>query len=50
MRRSGVLENGEVKPSQEGAMPGGPLSPLLSNSVLDALDQELEQRGLAFCR
>jgi RNA-directed DNA polymerase len=50
MLRSGVMENGEVKPSQEGAMQGGPLSPLLSNIVLDELDQELEQRGLAFCR
>ena len=31
-------------------MQGGPLSPLLSNIVLDELDQELEKRGLEFCR
>ena len=48
--RSGVMVNGVVKPSKEGAMQGGPLSPLLSNIVLDELDQELEQRGLEFCR
>ena len=34
----------------EGAIQGGPLSPLLSNIVLDELDQELEKRGLEFCR
>lgn len=50
MLRSGVMENGEVTPSREGAMQGGPLSPLLSNIVLDELDQELEKRGLEFCR
>lgn len=50
MLRSGVMENGKVTPSREGAMQGGPLSPLLSNIVLDELDQELEKRGLAFCR
>ena len=50
MLRSGVMINGVVNPSQEGAMQGGPLSPLLSNIVLDELDQELEKRGLAFCR
>jgi group II intron reverse transcriptase/maturase len=48
--RSGVMVNGVVNPSQEGAMQGGPLSPLLSNIVLDELDQELEKRGLEFCR
>jgi group II intron reverse transcriptase/maturase len=48
--RSGVMINGVVTPSQEGAMQGGPLSPLLSNIVLDELDQELEKRGLEFCR
>lgn len=48
--RSGVMINGVVNPSQEGAMQGGPLSPLLSNIVLDELDQELEKRGLEFCR
>lgn len=48
--RSGVMIHGVVNPSQEGAMQGGPLSPLLSNIVLDELDQELEKRGLEFCR
>lgn len=48
--RSGVMINGIVNPNKEGAMQGGALSPLLSNSVLDELDQELEQRGLEFCR
>jgi group II intron reverse transcriptase/maturase len=48
--RSGVMINGVVNPSKEGAMQGGPLSPLLSNIVLDELDQELEKRGLEFCR
>jgi RNA-directed DNA polymerase len=50
MLRSGIMINGVVSPSQEGAMQGGPLSPLLSNIVLDELDQELERRGLEFCR
>lgn len=48
--RSGVMINGVVNPSKEGAVQGGPLSPLLSNIVLDELDQELERRGLLFCR
>lgn len=50
MLRSGVMVNGVVNPSKEGTMQGGPLSPLLSNIVLDELDQELERRGLEFCR
>jgi RNA-directed DNA polymerase len=50
MLRSGIMINGVVNPSPEGAMQGGPLSPLLSNIVLDELDQELEKRGLEFCR
>ena len=50
MLRSGIMINGVVIPSQEGAMQGGPLSPLLSNIVLDELDQELERRSLEFCR
>ena len=50
MLRSGVMINGVVNPSKEGAVQGGPLSPLLSNIVLDELDQELEKRGLEFCR
>jgi group II intron reverse transcriptase/maturase len=48
--RSGVMANGLVMPSTEGAVQGSPLSPLLSNIVLDELDKELERRGLAFCR
>ncbi len=48
--RSGVLEDGMVKPTQEGSVQGSPLSPLLSNVVLDELDKELESRGLEFCR
>src|SRR5262245_49083118 len=39
---AGVLENGLVSPSVEGTPQGGPLSPLLSNLVLDELDRELE--------
>lgn len=50
MLRSGIMINGVVNPSKEGAVQGGPLSPLLSNIVLDELDQELERRGLEFCR
>jgi RNA-directed DNA polymerase len=47
---AGVMENGLVSPVDEGTPQGGPLSPLLSNIVLDELDQELEQRGLRFAR
>jgi len=47
---AGVMENGLVSPSVEGAPQGGPLSPLLSNLVLDELDQELERRGHRFVR
>jgi RNA-directed DNA polymerase len=47
---AGVMENGLVGPSVEGTPQGGPLSPLLSNLVLDALDRELERRGLRFVR
>jgi RNA-directed DNA polymerase len=47
---AGVMENGLVSPSVEGTPQGGPLSPLLSNLVLDELDQELERRGLRFVR
>ena len=50
MLRSGVMVNGVVKLSKEGAMQGGPLSPWVSNIVLDDLDKELEKRGLEFCR
>jgi RNA-directed DNA polymerase len=47
---AGVMENGLVSPSVEGTPQGGPLSPLLSNLVLDQLDRELEGRGLRFVR
>ena len=50
MLRSGVLADGLVQPTQEGAVQGGPISPLLSNLVLDELDKELESRELSFCR
>jgi hypothetical protein len=48
--RSGIMADGLVTPSTEGAVQGSPLSPLLSNIVLDELDKELERRGLEFCR
>jgi group II intron reverse transcriptase/maturase len=48
--RSGIMANGLVTSSTEGAVQGSPLSPLLSNMVLDELDKELERRGLEFCR
>jgi RNA-directed DNA polymerase len=47
---AGVMENGLVSPTDEGAPQGGPLSPLLSNLVLDELDRELEKRGHRFVR
>src|SRR3989442_6590039 len=47
---AGVMENGLVSPSVEGTPQGGPLSPLLSNLVLDELDLELERRGHCFVR
>jgi len=47
---AGVLEGGLVSPTEEGTPQGGPLSPLLSNLVLDELDRELERRGLRFVR
>jgi RNA-directed DNA polymerase len=47
---AGVLEGGLVSPVDEGTPQGGPLSPLLSNIVLDELDQELERRGHRFVR
>ena len=46
----GVLIGGLQSPTVEGTPQGGPLSPLLSNIVLDELDQELEKRGLHFVR
>jgi RNA-directed DNA polymerase len=47
---AGVMENGLVSPTDEGTPQGGPLSPLLSNLVLDDLDRELERRGHRFVR
>ena len=47
---AGVMENGLASPSVAGVPQGGPLSPLLSNLVLDELDRELERRGLRFVR
>src|SRR6202048_5072613 len=47
---AGVMENGLVSPVDEGTPQGGPLSPLLSNIVLDDLDKELARRGHRFCR
>jgi RNA-directed DNA polymerase len=44
------MENGLISPSVEGTPQGGPLSPLLSNIVLDELDRELERRGHRFVR
>ena len=47
---AGVMDAGLVSPTTEGTPQGGPLSPLLSNILLDELDKELERRGHAFCR
>src|SRR5438876_872071 len=47
---AGVMENGLVSPSVEGTPQGGPLSPLLSNLVLNELDRELERRGHRYLR
>lgn len=48
--QAGVMENGLVTPTEEGTPQGGPLSPLLSNIMLDDFDKELEKRGLRFAR
>ena len=48
--RAGVMEDGLVSPVDEGTPQGGPLSPLLSNIVLDEFDRELERRTLRFAR
>jgi RNA-directed DNA polymerase len=47
---AGVMEDGLTTASTEGTPQGGPLSPLLSNILLDDLDKELERRGSSFCR
>ena len=46
--RSGVINKGLFEASEEGTPQGGPLSPLLSNIMLNELDKELERRGLPF--
>jgi len=48
--RAGVMVEGVLQPTPEGSPQGGPLSPLLSNILLDNLDKELERRGLQFVR
>src|SRR5271157_300188 len=48
--QAGIMDGGLVEPSREGTPQGGPLSPLLSNILLDELDKELQRRGHAFCR
>jgi group II intron reverse transcriptase/maturase len=48
--RGGIMIDGIKTPSEEGSVQGSPLSPLLSNVVLDELDKELENRNLEFCR
>lgn len=48
--QAGVMEDGLTVASLEGTPQGGPLSPLLSNIMLDDLDKELERRGHRFCR
>lgn len=48
--QAGVMENGLIKATEEGTPQGGPLSPLLSNIMLDDLDKELERRNLRFVR
>lgn len=48
--QAGIMEDGLITESVEGTPQGGPLSPLLSNILLDDLDKELERRDLMFCR
>ena len=48
--QSGIMQDGLAQPREEGTPQGGPLSPLLSNILLDDLDKELEKRGHRFCR
>ena len=48
--QAGIMEDGLTKVSTEGTPQGGPLSPLLSNILLDDLDKELESRQHKFCR
>jgi len=48
--QAGAMTGGMITARREGTPQGGPLSPLLSNILLDDLDKELERRGHAFCR
>jgi len=48
--QAGMMEGGVTSPRTEGTPQGGPLSPLISNVLLDELDKELESRGHRFCR
>lgn len=48
--RADIQEQGTLNPCKQGVPQGGPLSPLLSNIILDKLDKELEQRGHRFVR
>ena len=48
--QAGIMQSGLMTANREGTPQGGPLSPLLSNIMLDDLDKELERRGLRFCR
>ena len=48
--QAGMMDDGVVSVRTEGTPQGGPLSPLLSNILLDDLDKELESRGHSFCR
>jgi RNA-directed DNA polymerase len=48
--QAGMMDGGLMEPRRQGTPQGGPLSPLLSNILLDELDKELEKRGHCFCR
>ena len=48
--QAGMMTGGVISPRTEGTPQGGPLSPLMSNILLDDLDKELERRGHKFCR
>ena len=48
--QAGMMTDGMASPRTEGTPQGGPLSPLMSNILLDELDKELERRGHKFCR
>src|SRR5262247_1701231 len=48
--QAGMMTGGVANPRTEGTPQGGPLSPLMSNVLLDELDKELERRGHKFCR